>query len=171
VSKKKSPIPPAAPLVECEAHRRGLTAIIPSDLPEWFHGHKGPAFITTLDETDDDQFALALEASVGRDVLLQSEVNMEFDLAHWFVSPWEGVDEESSEPKCGVRIALIDTDGRIHVTYSEGVRKTLTLIIDRVTRGLLKLPTRVMVKSKQVPLPGSPPRIGNMLYLALVRST
>jgi|SRR5271166_222188 len=139
-----------------------LSVQIPARMPEWLIPKGGDQpVLTTLDITSDAGFALVNRATLMMDAKLVQEVNLTINVAHVVLTPYEGEDDDTGEEKSSVRIALIDTDGLVHTTYSSGVRQS---VINLLKRG--KWPVKVKVGSIGIPLKNG--KSGNKLYLDLV---
>jgi hypothetical protein len=153
--KPKSDLAPAQPPKET-----GLSVITPISLPEWLSAKGGPTFLTTIPISQSKGFALANRASVAKDRRIVDEVNMVIAIRDFFLSPYDGVDEDTGEPVSGVRIALIDSEGLVHVTYSAGIRRSLLLLMSRFGSRTWDPPVKVKIAS-------TPAKVGVQLYLDL----
>lgn len=129
-------------------------------LPDWLKSTGAGDYLTNIDASNDAGFSLANRAAVGLDAKLYVEVGKEFVLTNFYLRKWEGEDEQTGEPKSSVRIALVDSEGMVHVTYSEGVKESLMLLIGRGS-----LPVRVKVCEVGVTLRDGKP--GRKIYLDL----
>lgn len=140
-----------------------LSTITPIGLPDWFSPGGGSGFLTTIDMTTDEDFALASRAALTKDARLIDQVGQELEIVHWLASPYDGVDEDTGEQVSGVRIAVITPEGKVYVTYAGGVKRSLILLAGRYGLKPWVPPVRVRVAT-------TPAKVGQSLVLLPVHA-
>lgn len=141
----------------------GLTPKAASIRAAFADPSKAPAVLSNIAQDDPDGDALFMRTLGEADYAAEDMFGIEFELTRWIVMPVTWESDDNGEARQGLRTILIDSQGRTASFGSDGIVKSLDMLIARRGPGPWNPP--IKIKLAQIKL-----KSGHRTYaLELVR--
>lgn len=125
-----------------------LTKNDPNYLMAQFEAGNNTAFYTSLKPDGTRETAIKIYNAISDTEQLRDHVNEVLNIVNVMAHPLELLDEESGEITTAIRTILIDEDGTAYAAVSEGVRSSITRLVQICGQAPWEQPLRLTAVEK-----------------------